>query len=542
MKRILLFIIIVLSVIGCKKDFADRLPTTSNIVENFYKTPNDALQALTAIYNMNLRDDWWSSIIVSEIASDNCAGGGGSTDGGGYQLYDRAVQQPDAGGNASLYLWKTYYGGIYRANVYLQSEKNVDWTGKEALRAQYIGEARFLRAYFHFYLTRLFGEIPFLDHPLAPNEPIPGRTPAEDLYAKIIADLKYSATYCLSQPYGAMKLDNWGHATKWAAEAMLARVYLFYSGYYNKPDIKGFTAINARDAIDTVYNLSGHVLVDTFASLWIVPAASQHKTYAGEINSEVVWSIRYMSGGGLDTYQRMVGPRNTNVDPYGQGWGACTVLPTLWRAYDTADLRRYATILDWAGEGKTYKYVTNTQAQYTGYNLKKYENLSENSKPVFPGSGDWQTNNAEDFIVIRFADVLLMGAELHVITGDNGTTALTYLNKVRTRAFGGDISHNYATATIDNIMNERRLELVFEDSRYWDILRSCKGDFTKLVSILTYHDPNDAANFATDANSAETNYLNVDGNNFVDKKGLFQLPQSELDLMKGVIKQNPGYN
>jgi starch-binding outer membrane protein, SusD/RagB family len=538
MKKILLFIIIVLSVLGCKKDFVERLPTTSNIVENFYRTPNDALQAITAIYNMNLQDDFWSSIIISEIASDNCAGGAGSTDGGGYQLYDRCLQQPDAGGNASQYIWKTYYGGIYRANVYIQSEKNINWTGKESLRSQYMAEARFLRAYFHFYLTRVYGEIPFLDHPLAPNEAIPGRTPAEDLYGKIIADLKYSATNCLSDPYGAMKLDNWGHATKWAAEAMLARVYLFYSGYYNKPDIKGFTAVDARNAIDTVIHFSQHKMVDSFASLWKVPAASQNIPYIGEINSEVVWSIRYSAGGGLNTFQRMVGPRNINTDPYGQGWGACPALPSLWNAYDPLDLRRKATILDWAGEGKIYPYVNNTQAQYTGYNIKKYETLSVGNRPV-PSA--WQVNNDEDFMVIRYADVLLMGAELYITTGGDNGVALGYVNDVRKRAFGNTL-HNYTTITVDDILKERRFELVYEDSRYWDILRSCKGDFTKLVDILTNHDPNDEANFATDANSAETTYTNVDGNNFVAKKGLFQLPQSELDLMKGVIKQNPGYN
>jgi hypothetical protein len=150
---------------------------------------------------------------------------------------------------------------------------------------------------------------------------------------------------------------------------------------------------------------------------------------------------------------------------------------------------------------------------------------------------NFQLDAFEDYMVIRFSDVLLMGAELHHITGDNGT-ALNMLNRVRQRAFGDD-THNYSSVSLDNIFAERQLELACEGLRYWDILRSCKGDFSKLVPILTYVDDTDGGDYSQ---SIDVNSLDVDGNNFVTIKGLFQIPPNEIELMLGSIEQNPGFS
>jgi hypothetical protein len=540
MRKIILLSIIMILVIRCSEDFVDRLPTTSSIVENFYRTPEDATQALTSVYNTLLHDDYWCSMIYSEIASDNCTGGAGTGDGGGFTSIDRGMQLP--GPSVNQEAWTFYYGGIYRANVYLENEALIDWTGHEALRLQYQAEARFLRAYFHFYLARMFGEIPALDHTITPEE-IPGRTPAEELYSLIMDDLVFCAENGLSASYGAMRPENWGRATKWAAEAMICRVYMYYSGYYNDPDLNGFTLTDARGYIDDVINNSGHDLVPEFASLWRVPTYSELgndtsiERYAGEVNPEVVWSVRLNTSGNpfSNNFLRMIGPRTTNIQPYGQGWGAIPVLPALWEIYDTSDTRKKATILSWDDEGLVYDYVANQQAQYSGYNPKKYMLAFVNGR--IEASPNWQRDGFEDFIVIRFADVLLMGAELHIATGDAGT-ALGYVNKVRERAFGNN-SHNYGSVSLDDIFAERKLELACEGIRYWDILRSCNGDFTKLVDILTYIDDTDGDDFSSSVNLES---LDVDGSHFIDKKGLFPIPESELLLMEGAVEQNPGYD
>jgi len=539
MKKIALIFIITTLILSCSDDFLERIPTTSTVIESYYSTPEDGTEALTAVYNMLLIDDWWSPIIYSELASDNCAGGAGSGDGGGFQRVDRFIQQPTADANGET--WSYYYGGIARANIYIENEALIDWSGHEAQRSQYQAEARFLRAYFHFVLTRMFGEIPALDHVIA-DELLP-RTPAEELFGFMLDDLVFCIENGLSVPYASITEANWGRANKWAAEAMFARVYLYYSGYYNDETVGDYSASDALTYIEDVINNSGHDLVEPFASLWRVPTYSELgddsliTAYAGEINPEVVWSIRYVGGQtgfGSSNWERMIGPRNTNLDPYGQGWGAMTVLPAFWNAYDDGDSRKTASILSWDDEGYTYDWVTNGQAQYTGYSCKKYEIASINSTPE--PRPDWQTDAFEDYMVIRFADVLLMAAELQLNAGNSGA-ALGYVNQVRERAFG-DNSHNYSSLTIDDIFQERKLELAFEGIRYWDILRSCKGDFSKLVDILTYVDEDDGGDYSQSAN---TSSLDVDGNNFVVTKGLFQIPQDELDLMEGIIQQNPGY-
>ena len=536
MKKYFFITLFAVLLYSCSEEFLENYPNTSLIIEKYYATPEDAEQAITAIYNTNLKDDWWSSWIVSEIASDNCTGGAGTSDGGHYQRYDRGLKHPSADANSEA--WETYWGGIYRTNVYLENESLIDWEGNEALQAQYEAEARFLRAYYHFYLSRLFGEIPALDKTLAPDE-IPNRTPAEELFTFMLDDLKFASENALSGPYGAMDPSNWGRITKWAAEAMFARVYLYYSGYYNDESCSDYNAADALSYINDVIDNSGHSLVPEFASLWRVPTISElggNESYAGEVNPEVIWAIRYNSSGNPNTWlARMIGPRSTNIDPYGTGWGGMPVLPTLWNLFNDADKRKTASILSWDDEGLVYDWSSDliNQAQYTGYNVKKMEVVSEGGSPE---PTDFQLSWDEDLILIRFADVLLMGAELSLITGDNGTS-LSLVNQVRERAFG-DATHNLGSVTLDDIMLERRLELAFEGLRYWDILRSCKGDFSKLTSILTYVDDTDGGDLSL---SSDTYSKDVDGTRFVETKGLFQIPVGEIDIMDGVIQQNPGY-
>jgi starch-binding outer membrane protein, SusD/RagB family len=547
MKKVLYLIIAIFALYGCSKEFLEKTPTTSLVIENFYQTPDDAKQAVTAIYNNLLVDDWWSYYIASEIASDNCAGGAGSGDGGGFQRWDRGIQWP--GNSANQEAWNLRYGGIFRANVYLENEALIDWEGKETLRMQYQSEARFLRGYFHFYLARMLGEIPYLDHTILPGEPIPGRTPAEELYSYIIDDFIFCAENGLDDPYASMSPENWGRATKWAAEAMIARAYLYYSGYYNDESVGELTAANVQTYIDDVVTGSGHALVPEFASLWRVPAYSELggdtsiAADAGEVNPECVWSIRYdISGNPFQWFARMIGPRNVNIDPYGQGWGGMPVMPTLWNLYDDADKRKRASILSWDeayAEDTIYFYdwssASVTQAQYTGYNCKKNEIASVGGIPECGSL--WQQNAFEDYMVIRYADVLLMAAELHLLTG-SGTSPASLVNQVRERAFG-DASHNLGSVTLDDIFLERRLELAFEGSRWEDIKRSCKGNFDILAELITYNDENDGG--VDYSNTADVFSLDVDGQLWAEKKGLFQIPPAQIDLMEGAIEQNPGY-
>jgi hypothetical protein len=209
-------------------------------------------------------------------------------------------------------------------------------------------------------------------------------------------------------------------------------------------------------------------------------------------------------------------------------------MPTLWNLYEAGDKRKTATVLSWDDEGLVYNWSGAGQGQYTGYNMKKYDIASVHGVPE--NGTSWQQNGFEDYVIIRYADVLLMAAELHLNTGDAGL-ATQYVNLVRERAFG-DATHDLGSVTSDNIMLERRLELAGEGLRFSDILRSCKGDFSKMVPVLNYADNTDGGDFS---DGADVVSLDVNGQFWADKKGLFQIPSTELDLMKGAIEQNPGY-
>ncbi len=546
MNKVLVISIFTLFIAGCGKNFLDRLPVTKNVVQDFYKTPSDAADALTAVYNVLTYEDTDPINLLSEIASDDCFGGGGASDGDGLARYDRFI--PQIGDNVNQNLWQEYYTAIYRANVLLENIGSVNWGSDTTLKTQYTAEDRFLRAYFYFNLTRLFGQVPLILHTITPGENTPAAT-AEDIFKAIAQDLMFAANSLPAIKYQNMDPTQYGHATKWAAEAMLGRVFLYYTGYWSQPDIGGIvTRQQVATYIDDVINSSGHSLVTNFASLWLVPAASTGVTYAGEGNSESVFAIKYdivnksNQQHGANWWSRMIGPRSYNVPPYGQGWGAATVNPHLWNDFDAADtIRRNASILSWAREKLTYTNVGD-QRQYTGFNAKKYENLSTvagQPEDVTLGSTNWQYDGYEDFMDMRLADVLLMGAELHL--SDNVVLANTYINLVRTRGFGNS---NHAVTLTGNdatsqqlIFQERRFELAFEGQRYWDLMRQCSNpnnNFAPLVQALTTTDPNGLS-------PQDLNSQTVDGNNAAAVKGLFQIPPVEIRLMNNVIHQNTGY-
>jgi len=520
MKNIIFISLLAISLFGCNKDILDRTPVDKKVVDNYYKTPAEANSALTATYNVLTWENWFPIEMISEIASDNCFGGAGASDGNEFVVYDRFASSGRNDWNGSI--WKQYYTGISRANLLLEHLDNVNWGATASLKTKYAAEAHFLRAYFYFNLTRLFGKVPLVTKSVTPNDKFDVAT-EEAIYKQIALDLKFAADNLPATAISKLAAADYGRATKWAAQSMMARVYLYYTGRYNKPDLAGvFTKDNTKAYLDSVITKSGHDLVSDFASLWLVPAKSTGVAYAGEGNKECVFVIKFHLTNnnddhihdGSNSWMRFIGPRSYNKVPYGCGWGAGTVCPQLWNAYtDPNDVRKKASILSWEAEGITYTNVID-QRQYTGYNIKKYENLClTDGKPysVELGSTNWQSDAYEDFIEIRFADVLLMAAELNI---DNPVTAQQYLDKVRTRAKAASVP-----ATLTNIMQERRLEFAFEGIRYWDILRQCGTSMQPLIDALSKE--------TSDPNSKF--YVNPQYAAHV--KGLFSVPSSEITLM-----------
>ena len=534
--KIIICIVIVFTFISCGEDFLDRHPYDLKVVGNFYQTPEDAMQALIAVYNsaangysVGSESNFDHFILLSEIASDNCFAGAGNSDDMRLMVWDKF--ESFGFYNPHDAAWLRYYRAIYRANTLLDNFDQIDWGGDEDLAQRIKSECRFLRAYFYFDLVRLFGNIPLLTEVLdVENLQVPQADP-DDVYEFIVEDLKFAADNLPDIPYQNIPSYELGRATKWAAEALLGRVFLYYTGYYNKTEIAlnegALTKADVRSYIDDVIENSGHALVDTFEHLW----QYSFDNFAGEDNKETVFAVKYTYKGYADyelfygnRWQVMIGLRYQVIIPYGDGWGAATVNPKLWDSYDTLDTRRNATILNWEYLGKNYD--GSDQRENTNCNWRKYCPLTDSTGTLLVelNNGDMQIDNYFDYLVIRFSDVLLMGAELYL--DDNNSTAQMYFDMVRDRAFLDDLHR--VTVSKDAIMEERRWELALEGHRYWDLLRydGIAGNFAYAKSKLD--SPQEPYMFS------EIVFRTI-------TQGLFQIPRTQIDLSQGFLKQNPGW-
>ncbi len=226
----------------------------------------------------------------------------------------------------------------------------------------------------------------------------------------------------------------------------------------------------------------------------------------------------------------MVGMRTLSYSPYLKGWGAATVCPSFKQKYAAGDTRLTASIIDIVGEGvnssSDYANSVKDWREYTGYCVKKYSPIgfrNGNSASKEDGSADFQIANSQNWVIMRYADVLLMVAELG---GVPSKTAQAALDDVRSRAGLPSVP-----ATLDNVLNERALELAFEGIRYWDLLRQGIDKTAAAISAS-------AGPVKTAGVDATVTY---DPAKIIATKGLCQIPLNQITLSNGVLKQNAGW-
>ncbi|MBN8686231.1 MAG: RagB/SusD family nutrient uptake outer membrane protein [Chitinophagales bacterium] len=458
-----LFALLVLSLASCKK-WLDYNPH-----DDFRITELDYLASETDYRTMAVSVytplQWLNqAVVVGEIASDNAVSGGeNASDVLPLQQIDDYTHTPN---NATLAeLWRSAYEGVNRANYMTQYKaanpagKTIDFAGKEAL----FGEVYFLRAYYYFTLVKFWGDVPlFVDKRLGLSESGSlGRTAKAEVYKQIETDLT-AAIAALP----AVQLQK-GRITKYAAQALLGKVYL-YQKKYNE----------AATMLDNVITPNAFGLVSNFASIFLA---------SGENGSESVFEIQYSNtspyynwGGatrGQGNYAvQQCGIRGLNGSaamPYAAGWS--TNLPTqnLNNAYAAGDQRKAATILDI----EAYK-AANPSYNIT-YQVAPYKNTGLYSQKYHPRkgetSGQIELNYLNNYRIIRYSDVLLMAAEAwNKSTTPNDVKAQGYLNLVRRRAFGDNLHDITATgnALYLAILDERRLELAMEGDRFFDLVRT----------------------------------------------------------------------
>ncbi len=523
---------------SCSSSFLDVEPMTSVLESNFYKTIADADMALVGCYDGYQRttsNGSQSFYLTAEVAADNCFGGTGTTDGRSFQAIDRFdIAQSQSDNNIFDGTWSDYYAGIFRCNTLLGKLDGTDFSGNTTARARIEGETKFLRATMYFDLVRLFENIPLLTSPT--NENIPQSDP-KAIYQLIVSDLKFAAANIPATAYPkSAAATNDGRATPFAAKALLARVYLFYSGYYGGEDI-GVSKAEALAGLEEVIGSGQFALVADFKNLWpaasYIPNASNNtldiSKYAGKGNAEVVFAQKFNNTSNYNGYvdgNRWVvflGLRGKNWSPYGQGWGACTVSKKFFNEFDNTDTRKTASIIDIDGENIT-GFDLKDQREYTGYTIKKYAPTAlPDGTTNTGGDKDMQLSQDQDYFVIRYADVLLMAAEL------GSANAQKYFDEVRKRAY----KTNFVSLAVskNNILKERKFEFAFEGIRYWDVLR--QGLNNAAATLETTEDV---------LSGSVPEKVIVTKERFLTTKGFMQIPNKQITLSNGVLKQNAGWN
>ncbi|GAF04194.1 RagB/SusD family nutrient uptake outer membrane protein [Saccharicrinis fermentans] len=520
MKRMIYMLFFAVALMGCE-DYLEKESVTGQTDENFYQTEDDMYRALVAVYEP-LQRNWGSAIqLTLDIASDDCYGGGSSsTDGVDLKKVNRG--NTTASEEMWKSIWDDHYVGIYRANLFLEKLDGADISDEH--RKEYTGEVLFLRAYYYANLVRMFENIPLVTHVLEPDEYVQTQAPVDDVYAQIASDLISAQDSLAGVTYSDAEK---GRVTEWAAQALLARIYLFYDGVYGSGDgtstMPGnVTGANALAYLNDIIDNSGADLID-FASLW---GHSEVDDAWVENSVEGIFEIQFSNQGeswqwssvSYDTGNKMVvfvGPRGTPDDSeYYSSWSFATGTQQLYDSYEDGDIRRNLTLIDADLELGEGNYSIGDQ--HTGYFNKKYAGL----KSQVPEVGQPELNFPQNYISIRFADVLLMAAELEAKIGTNGN-AVQHYNRVRARAFG-DAYSPVGEVSVAQIFEERKREFAYEGIRYWDLLRQGMDVLTGAIE-------------ATNLGGIYDSGVNTAA------RGFWPIPSSEIALSNYALVQNDGY-
>ena len=451
---------------SCEDDFLEPALTSAINGGSYY---NNATELETAVVNMydglqgvnstSAGDNHATQVefYLTEMRSDNTRTK--AQEGEAAQFESYAVEATN--GIVADY-YRSFYNVIFRANLVLE---NLEAAGTSA--AQFEAEAKFVRAYAYFNLVRLYGDIPLITSLTGPADTDAAytRVASGDIYDLIQADLN-TAISGLDNSYTT-------RASKAGAQALLAKVELTRGNY-----------AEARSLLENVVSTGNYSLESNF-----------HDVFYDEDNSETIFAIGYETGG--------IDSQNFSAE-----W-LNAVGRTSGVNYVTADVR---TAFDTYGGNRTAVSFRQDESQLTEYQVAKYFPNGE----LGPQYAADPTKAGNDWIVIRYADVLLMHVE-SILAGGNATTdgaALASFQAVRNRA---GLSTAVTEVTKEMLLNERRVELAFENHRLFDLMRM--GVAQEVLSAFS------AAN----------------GYGFASTDLLLPIPQIEIGLSKGALSQNPGY-
>jgi hypothetical protein len=493
---------------GCTKSFINQTNPEAVSVDNGYTTESDITAGVYSVYQA--------------LRSGNCVGEGAQT-----WTDDRSddINTTDNQSNdgqpfqftafslvpSNSYLkshWTALYTPIGRANMILSLIDGISFANADT-KKQFIGEMKFVRAYMYFNLVREYGDVPLVTEritSLSQADKLTARVRRDTVYAKIVADLKDALASGLPNVQPAA---NKGRVSMQAVNALLGQVYLTMGATLdaNKPD----NLANAKTYLLAAYNLK------TFTNLSDVAYADVFDVNKKATNPEIIWQIPYKQGD--LTYSSSLAKNNqpkgeTILSLFVSQGSGNTFTNDLYKEFETGDLRTNFSIKFGASINKYY--------------IAKFRDI--NPGTVVANQGGYGGN---DWILIRYADIILNIAEVYNLLGDDAT-AITYINMVRARAQRPDYATMMATdagyaakyPTVKlAILHERRVELAFEHHRWFDLIR-----FFNPQQLVDY--------FHT---KSQTDYDNSPLSNISTKDYYYPIPLFEYLLDPQKMYQNPGY-
>ena len=492
---------------SCKKTFVEQSnPNAVSVIKNF-QTENDILLAVNGVYQ--------------SLRSANCIGEGAQiwTD-------DRAddVNSTDNQSNngepfqftafslvaSNTYLqshWTALYTPISRANLVLSEIENIKFNS-DSTKSQYKAEVKFIRALMYFHLVREFGGVPLVTErlsSLADVDKITFRETKENIYAQIIKDLKEVIASNLPV---VQSLANKGRVSLQSANGILGQVYLTMGAPSDNTD-KTNNLNNAKTYLLVSYNMK------TFAKLADIPYTDVFDVNKKATCAEIIFQLVYKQGD--ITYSSSLARGNQakgetiNSQFLSQGSGG-TLSLDLQKEFETGDVRT----------GFSVRFATNPAVQ--SFFITKFRDNSAAAGTLGYGGNDW--------ILLRYADIILNLAEVSMYLGDNAS-AIMYLDMVRARAgmpaYGLMLANpiyaaRYPTLKLA-ILHERRVELAFEHHRWHDLTRFFSA--TDLVAYIR--------------GKSQADYDNSPLTNITTKDYYFPIPLNEYKLNPARMTQNAGY-
>lgn len=466
---------------SCKKDFLTRPPQDATTSGNFYTTNAEVMSGTAPLYGIV-----WFDYNDKAFLSFNEAHGGNlncdDADRKGYISFS-VPQTDDILPTGYAAFWKI----VAQSNLVIANIENANTTADMTTRRMGIAECRFMRGLAYMHLVSNWGAVPIIYNNITQlTDTSTRRNDLASVWKFIVMDLAYAAQNLPSTAY------QQGRLTKWAAEGMLARAYLYRSGVGQAEGSRTQSDLDsAKYYAGDVINNSGASLLPSYYNLF---THAYNSTAFASPNPEALFSLLWMPAsspwGINNTFQAYVAFTSSitqTSDGWGAAFGASSSLLQYYMAHPEDSIRRKATFmlpgdnypeLNAANGGTPvpvsafnsgkYDPTTGTYADSAGSNDHAYIKKYVIGSPADNGGGAMMAAY-ENTYMLRLAEVYLIYAE--AIMGNSPSTsdatALQYFNAVRTRAGIPTVT----SITFDDIFQEKKIEFAFEGIAWNDWLR-----------------------------------------------------------------------